>query len=57
MASAKHVDVRMKFIRDYARKAHVKPDFVESRLMKADLLTKALPVPRVAELRRLCGLE
>uniref|UniRef100_A0AAV1T532 Integrase catalytic domain-containing protein n=1 Tax=Peronospora matthiolae TaxID=2874970 RepID=A0AAV1T532_9STRA len=56
MASAKHVDVRMKFICDYAKKGIVKPEFVESKLMKADLLTKTLPAPRVAELRELFNL-
>ncbi|CAI5711694.1 unnamed protein product [Peronospora destructor] len=56
MSSTKHVDVRMKFICDYAKKGVVKPDFVESKLMKADLLTKTLPAPRVAELRGLFNL-
>ena len=56
MASAKHVDVRMKFICDYAKKGIVKPEFVESKLMRADLLTKTLPAPTVAELRELFNL-
>jgi hypothetical protein len=43
MASAKHVDIRIKFICDYARKCIVRPKYVESRLMKANLLTKAFP--------------
>jgi hypothetical protein len=43
MASAKHVDIRIKFICDYARKGIVEPKYVESRLMKADLLTKGRP--------------
>ena len=33
MASAKLVDVRMKFICDFAKKGAVKPEFVESKLM------------------------
>ena len=53
MSSFKHIDVRMKFIRDYASKDIVKPKFVESRLMKADFLTKVLPAQRIAELREL----
>uniref|UniRef100_A0AAV1U218 Polyprotein n=1 Tax=Peronospora matthiolae TaxID=2874970 RepID=A0AAV1U218_9STRA len=40
MSSVKHVDVRMKFICDYSRKDIVKPMFVESSIMKADLLTR-----------------
>ena len=45
MLSAKHVDVRLKFVCNYARKGGAKPDFVESRLMKADILTEMLPAP------------
>jgi len=56
MASAKHVDIRIKFICDYARKGIVEPKYVESRLMKADLLTKAFPAPRMAELRPIVKL-
>lgn len=57
IASAKHVDIRMKFICDYTRKRIVKPEFVGSHVMKASLLTTALPTPRVAELRGLFNLE
>ena len=57
MSSVKHIDVRMKFICDYARKGSVKPEIVESRLMKANLLTKVLPVPRMAKLRELFNLQ
>ena len=56
MSSVKHIDVRIKFIYDHARKGSVKPEFMESRLMKADLLTKVLRVPRMAELRELFDL-
>ena len=56
MSSVKHVDVRLKFICDYARKDIVKPMFVASSIMKADLLTKALSAPRIAELRNLFKL-
>nr|CCA13861.1 PREDICTED: copia proteinlike putative [Albugo laibachii Nc14] len=51
MSSAKHVDVQMKFVCDYAKKGIVKPEFVESRFMKADILTNVLPAPRMVELR------
>jgi hypothetical protein len=56
MAIAKHVDIRIKFICDYARKGIVEPKYVESRLMQADLLTKAFPAPRMAELRQIVKL-
>ena len=56
MSSAKHVDVRVKFICDVARKGLVNPVFVESRLMMVDLLTKALPAPRMMELKELFHL-
>jgi hypothetical protein len=56
MASAKHVDIRIKFICDYARRGIVEPKYVASRLMKADLLTKAFPAPRMAELRQIVKL-
>ena len=44
------------FICDYAKKGIVKPKFVESKLVRADLLTTTLPAPRVAELRELFNL-
>uniref|UniRef100_A0AAV1TSL4 Polyprotein n=1 Tax=Peronospora matthiolae TaxID=2874970 RepID=A0AAV1TSL4_9STRA len=53
MSSVKHVDVRMKFICDYARRDNVKSTFVESLNTKADLLTKLLPAPPITELRKL----
>lgn len=56
MSSVKHVEVHMKFIGDHARKDIVKPKFVESRLLKADLLTKVLPAQSIAELRELFNL-
>ncbi|KAG3137919.1 hypothetical protein PI124_g128 [Phytophthora idaei] len=57
MASAKHVDIRVKIICDFARKGIVKPEYVESRLMMADLLAKALPAPRIAELREIFNFK
>ncbi|GMF15834.1 unnamed protein product [Phytophthora fragariaefolia] len=50
MASAKHVDIHIKFVCDFARKGIVKTNYVESRLMMADPITKALPAPRMSEL-------
>lgn len=50
MANAKHVDIRVKFMCDFAKKGIVKPEYAGSRLLMADLLTKAMPAPRIAEL-------
>ena len=53
MTCAKHVDMRMKFICDCAKNGIVKPEFVESKLIRLNLLEKILPAPRVEELREL----
>ena len=45
--TAKHVERRMKFIRDSARKGIIGPHLVDSRLTKADLWTKSLPTPGI----------
>lgn len=54
MSSAKHLDVRLKYICDVAKRDIVRPEYLESRLMMADILTKA---PRTAELRELFSLR
>ena len=51
MKSAKHVDIRVQFIRDFAKRGIITPSYVESRIMMADLLHKALPAPRMMESR------
>ncbi|KAJ0391837.1 hypothetical protein P43SY_010649 [Pythium insidiosum] len=56
-ASSHHSSSRLKFLRDYARKKVVKPLYVATKSMVADLLTKVLLVPRNQELRELIGLE
>ena len=56
-ASTKHVDVKLKFLRDHAKKKTVKPVYEGSKTMVADLLTKVLPAPRIQELRLLIGLK
>nr|CCA26031.1 AlNc14C341G10799 [Albugo laibachii Nc14] len=50
-ASAKHVDICFKFICQYAHAQAFQPIFAKPGEMIADLLTKALAVPRIAELR------
>ncbi|GAB9476013.1 unnamed protein product, partial [Globisporangium polare] len=54
---AKHIDVRVKFLCDYAKRGVVKPHYVRSELMLADLLTKALAAPKLADLRALVHLK
>ena len=49
ISSAKHVDVRIKFICDYTKRDIVKPRYIESKFMIDGLLTKALPAPRLTE--------
>ena len=53
---AKLVGIRSKFICHYAQARIVQPSFVKSRNMITDLLMKALPVPRVVELRGMHNL-
>ena len=55
--SAKHVDIRFKFIRHYAQAGIVVPRFVKSQDMIVDILTKALPAPRMEELRKMFKLK
>lgn len=55
-ANGKHVDIKLKFLRDYSTKGKVKADFTETRAMVADLLTKALPAPRIRELCEAIGM-
>ena len=51
MPCAKPIDVWLSFICDIAKRDIVKLKYIEWRIMMADLLTKALPVPRMAERR------
>ncbi|GMF32010.1 unnamed protein product [Phytophthora fragariaefolia] len=53
---AKHVDIKIKFLRDYAERGVVLPTYVGTADMLADLLTKALPGERVLQLREKIGL-
>ncbi|CEG48170.1 FOG: Transposon-encoded proteins with TYA, reverse transcriptase, integrase domains in various combinations [Plasmopara halstedii] len=54
---ARHIDVRLKFVKDFARRGVVEMRYVRSELMLADLLTKALDQHKLAELRALVGLR
>jgi hypothetical protein len=56
-SSAKHVDIRFKFICHYAQAKIVEPSYVKSEDMMADLLKKALPAPRIVYLRGMFKLK
>ena len=51
--TAKHIDVRVKFVCDFARRGIVLAQYVRSEQMLADLLTKALEATKLAKLRAL----
>ena len=50
---AKHVDVRLKFLCDFARRGVVVASYVRSEQMLADLMTKALDATKLGTLRQL----
>ncbi|POM64836.1 Integrase catalytic core protein [Phytophthora palmivora] len=54
---AKHIDVRIKFVGDYVRGGVLRAEYLETKAMPADLLTKALSVQRMIELRARVGLH
>lgn len=54
---AKHIDVRLKFVCDYARRDIFLAQYVRSEKMLADLLTKALDPENLASSRSLVCLE
>ena len=55
-AIAKHVDIKLKFLKDYVKQGNVLPEHVASKDMVADLLTNTLSTPRVEELQNKIGL-
>ena len=56
-SSAKHVDIRFKFICHHTQEGTVVLRFVRSEDMVADILTKSLPAPRMEELRSMLKLK
>lgn len=56
-ARAKHIDIKLKFVKSYANEGFVKPSFVPTNEMTADLLTKAFSTVRLQRLMSLCSLE
>ena len=55
-SNRKNVDIKMKFLRDYALKGKIKAEFTETKAMLVDLLTKVLPAPQILELCEAIGL-
>lgn len=53
----KHIDVRLKFIKDYARRGILQPCYVWSKLMLADLLNKPVDQQKLVKLRSQVGLN
>ena len=47
----------MKFVRNTSSKRIVKPEYFATSEIIADLLTKSVPAPNVAELREMMGLK
>lgn len=56
-AKANHIDVRIKFVGDNTQKGVLKLEYRQNGGMPADLLTKALDAPRMADSRVLVGLH
>uniref|UniRef100_A0AAV1U951 Reverse transcriptase Ty1/copia-type domain-containing protein n=1 Tax=Peronospora matthiolae TaxID=2874970 RepID=A0AAV1U951_9STRA len=56
-AKAKHIDVRIKFVGDFATRGIIKPEYRETSSIPADILTKALAAPRLVEMRQVIGLK
>ena len=53
----KHIQLRLYWLRDVIEEGMIAPEYCPTGAMLADLLTKALPLVKVAELRALMGLE
>nr|CCA27150.1 AlNc14C466G11806 [Albugo laibachii Nc14] len=50
---SKHIDVRYKFAKHLKKKKMLKVQYCESKSIRADILTKTLPAPRLSQLRGL----
>jgi hypothetical protein len=53
---AKHIDIRYKFTKGLTREKGLAVAYCESKSMRADILTKIMPTPRLEELRPLVML-
>eukprot|EP00644_Phytophthora_capsici_P005091 jgi/Phyca11/96041/e_gw1.1.771.1 len=56
-SKAKHIDVRIKFVGAFTKAGVLKPEYLEGHKMPADIFTKALEAPRLADLRAIVGLH
>ena len=56
-SSAKHVDIRFKFLRHHVRARVVNPRFIMSEDIMTDMLTKSLPAPRMKDLSAMFKLK
>ena len=56
-ARSKHVDVRIKFVSSHTKSGILEPRYLESCFMPANLMTKAVPAPRLEELKFPVGLK
>ncbi|OWZ16254.1 Retrotransposon protein [Phytophthora megakarya] len=54
---AKHVDVKFKFVRDVNSNGIITPVYVETKNQLADMFTKRLVAPRLAELCEKVGVH
>ncbi|POM59010.1 Hypothetical protein PHPALM_36259 [Phytophthora palmivora] len=54
---AKHVDVKLKYVWDESCRGIVKPEYVDTKAQLADIFTKSLAAPRIAELREMLSLK
>uniref|UniRef100_A0AAV1UW33 Uncharacterized protein n=1 Tax=Peronospora matthiolae TaxID=2874970 RepID=A0AAV1UW33_9STRA len=55
-ARAKHIDIKLKFIKDYTKKGIINPSFVSTEAMTTDILTKAFSATRLRVLKEMCSL-
>ena len=53
----KHMQLRLYWLHYVIEDGQIFPEYVQTDLMVADILTKALSVAKVAALRRLMGLQ
>jgi hypothetical protein len=53
----KHIDIKIKYVKELFKQGFINPVYVSTTEMKADLLTKPLGATRLKELIRLLKME
>ncbi|GBM84347.1 Retrovirus-related Pol polyprotein from transposon TNT 1-94 [Araneus ventricosus] len=53
----KHIDIKLKFIRDIVSRNKIKIEYISTGNQIADMLTKALPKTKFCELLKLCNFK